>query len=217
LLQKFINRAGRESESPPGLSPRPWLGRQAHRLAQYSGYDASDKPARLTHLDYRDERAILIKGRMASAQVVWLGHGTLRRLLPSDDGAFFSPRPIVSSTSSATSFQQEPTAIFVRRRLTRGARQSRSLENMRDARFSHSSFDNVTAPIGSQIIRTQLDTIGDGAASALKPRCWREVAYRPGSCHPSARRQPLVFGCACIQCRAISTRRHTHTVSCRWT
>jgi hypothetical protein len=56
-------------------------------LARYSGYDASDKPARLTHLDYRDERAILIKGRMASSQVVWLGQGTLRRLLPSDDGA----------------------------------------------------------------------------------------------------------------------------------
>jgi hypothetical protein len=40
-------------------------------------------------------------GRMASAQVVCLGHGTLRRLLPSDDGALSSPRPIVSSTSNA--------------------------------------------------------------------------------------------------------------------
>src|SRR3984893_11776335 len=78
-------------------------------LARYSGYDASDKPARLTHLDYRDERAILIKGRMASAQVVCLGHGTLRRLLPSDDGALSSPRPIVSSTSNAISPQQERT------------------------------------------------------------------------------------------------------------
>jgi hypothetical protein len=29
-------------------------------LARYSGYDASDKPARLTHLDYRDERAIRV-------------------------------------------------------------------------------------------------------------------------------------------------------------
>src|SRR5262245_8479202 len=51
---------------------------------------ASDKPARLTHLDYRDERCILIKGRMASAQIVCLGHGTLRRLLPSDE--YLCPR-----------------------------------------------------------------------------------------------------------------------------
>jgi hypothetical protein len=37
------------------------------------------------------------------------------------------------------------------------------------------------------------------------------------ACHFWARRQPLVFGCVCIQCCAISTRRHTHAVSCRWT
>jgi hypothetical protein len=43
---------------------------------------------------------------MASAQIVWLGHGTLRRLLPSDDGATSAP---VSSTSNASSSQPERT------------------------------------------------------------------------------------------------------------
>ena len=42
---------------------------------------------------FETDHGILIKGRMASAQVVWLGHGTLRRLLPSDDGALSSPAP----------------------------------------------------------------------------------------------------------------------------
>jgi hypothetical protein len=37
------------------------------------------------------------------------GRGTLRRLLPSDDGALSSPRPMVSSKSNATSSQLERT------------------------------------------------------------------------------------------------------------
>jgi hypothetical protein len=37
------------------------------------------------------------------------GRGTLRRLLPSDDGALSSPRPMVSSKSNATSSQPERT------------------------------------------------------------------------------------------------------------
>ena len=87
---------GKTGNPAPGLSgfvlPAPKQSEQSRLvrlqllrwLARYSGYDSSDKPARLTHLDYRDERAILIKGRMASAQIVWLGQGTLRRLLPND-------------------------------------------------------------------------------------------------------------------------------------
>ena len=135
----------------------------------FSGYDASDKPARLTYLDYRDERAILIKGRMVSAQVVWLGHGTLRRLLPSDDGTLSSPRPIVSSTSNAISPPQKRTEPSGPRRCRRGATSSlrrepnmpadllralfgdvtvpsRSFKNIRDAEFSCSSFNDVTTP-----------------------------------------------------------------------
>jgi len=37
------------------------------------------------------------------------------------------------------------------------------------------------------------------ACTRLETSLLAEVAYRPGSCHPSAQRQPLVFGCACIQ------------------
>jgi hypothetical protein len=45
------------------------------------------------------------------------------------------------------SFQSEHTEPFVRRLWTCGARRSRSLENVRDAEFSRSFFDNVTAPL----------------------------------------------------------------------
>ena len=61
---------------------------------------------------------------MASAQVVWLGHGTLLRLLPSDDGALSSPRPIVSSTSSVISPQQEHTEPSEHRPCRRGVKSS---------------------------------------------------------------------------------------------
>ena len=96
------------------------------------GTTTSDKPDRLTHLDYRDERAILIKGGMASAQIVWLGHGTLRRLLPSDDGALSSPRPI-SSTSNAISLRQKFTEPSGHRPCRRGAKSS----PRRDAKARH--------------------------------------------------------------------------------
>jgi hypothetical protein len=54
-----------------------------------------------------------------------------------------------SSTSNAISLQQERTEPFARRLWIHGARQSRSAENMRDAGFPRSSFDNVTAPVRS--------------------------------------------------------------------
>ena len=44
----------------------------------------------------------------------------------------------------AISFQPEHTEPFVHRLWTCGARQSRSLENVRDAEFSRSFFDSVT-------------------------------------------------------------------------
>src|ERR1700730_14658517 len=86
---------------------------------------------------------------MASAQVVWLGHGTLRRLLPSDDGAF--------------------------------ARQSRSLENMRDASFSRSSFDNVTKPARPSLTAAKRnDGVQKETASPWRSLYWWSFPTKDG-------------------------------------
>jgi hypothetical protein len=69
----------------------------------------------LTLAPVRPSQIVDERRDMVSAQVVWLGHGALRRLLPSDDGTLSSPRPIVSSTSNAIPFQPEHTEPFVRR------------------------------------------------------------------------------------------------------
>jgi hypothetical protein len=57
--------------------------------------------------------------------------------------------PIIPSTSNSISFQPEHTEPFVRQLWTCGVRQPRSLENVRDAEFSRSFFDNVTAPMSA--------------------------------------------------------------------
>ena len=49
------------------------------RMALYSRNDPGDEPARLAHLDDGDQRAILIQSGEASAQVIRLRHGALRR------------------------------------------------------------------------------------------------------------------------------------------
>ena len=62
------------------------------RLALDPRDDPGDQPARLAHLDDRNERAILIKGGEGFAQVVRLRHGALHRsVLSSDDAAISSP------------------------------------------------------------------------------------------------------------------------------
>jgi hypothetical protein len=61
-----------------------------HGLALDGRYDPSDEPACLAQLNDRDERVILLQGNEASAQVVRLRHGTLRRFC-SDDRALSSP------------------------------------------------------------------------------------------------------------------------------
>ena len=85
-----------------------------------------------------------------SARVVWLGHGTLRRLLPSDDGVLSSPRPMVSSTSNVISLRQEPTAIFACRRRKRAVKLSLRREPDAPADFFCAQFCNVTAPAGER-------------------------------------------------------------------
>src|SRR5438132_1239938 len=46
-------------------------------MALYAWNNAGHEPARLTHLDYRDQRAVRIEGGEGSAQVVQLLHGAL--------------------------------------------------------------------------------------------------------------------------------------------
>ena len=50
------------------------------------------------------------------------------------------------NVQNAILFQPEHTEPFVRRLWTCGTQQLQSLENVRDAEFSRSFFDNVTAP-----------------------------------------------------------------------
>src|SRR3984893_17196497 len=64
---------------------------------------------------------------------------------PKDFSQLTQP-PTTLSTSNAISFLQRHTEPFVRRLCTCGTRQSRSFENIRDAEFSCSSFNNVTTP-----------------------------------------------------------------------
>src|ERR1700730_3422631 len=64
---------------------------------------------------------------------------------PKDFSQLTQP-PTTFSTYNAISFLQKRTEPFVRRRCRRGARQSRSFENIRDAEFSRSSFNDVTTP-----------------------------------------------------------------------
>src|SRR4051812_43472216 len=53
--------------------------------------NASDEPARLAHLDDRNDRAVLLQGSEGPAQVVeLLCHGTLHRVASSDDGDIFA-------------------------------------------------------------------------------------------------------------------------------
>src|SRR6202035_4892431 len=67
---------------------------------------------------------------------------------PKDFSQLTQP-PTTLSTSNAISFLQRHTEPFVRRLRTCGTRQSRSFENIRDAEFSCSSFNNVTTPSAS--------------------------------------------------------------------
>ncbi len=41
-------------------------------MALYAWNDAGDEPARLTHLDYRNDRVVLLQGSEGPAQVVEL-------------------------------------------------------------------------------------------------------------------------------------------------
>jgi hypothetical protein len=61
-----------------------------HGLALDPRHHPSDEPARLAQLDDRDKRGTLLQSSEASAQVVRLRHGTLRRFC-SDDRALPSP------------------------------------------------------------------------------------------------------------------------------
>src|SRR5450631_1336606 len=70
-----------------------------------------------------------------------------RALHPPKDFSHFMQQPTTLSTSNVISFLQGRTEPSGPRRCRRGARQLRSLENVRGAEFSCSSFNNVTMPL----------------------------------------------------------------------
>jgi hypothetical protein len=109
-----------------GLQPVIWGSRSAT-----SEVDGATTEPRIRINRPADESA-RCKGSRAQAQ-------------PRDFSQPTQPHTI-PSTSNAISFQPEHTEPFVRRLWTCGAQQLQSLENVLDAEFSRSFFDNVTAP-----------------------------------------------------------------------
>src|ERR1700738_4864733 len=75
--------------------------------------------------------------------------GSSVRGQPKDFSQLTQP-PTTLSTSNAFSLLQARTEPFARRLGTCGARQSRSFENIRDAEFSCSSFNDVTTALRSR-------------------------------------------------------------------
>src|SRR6478735_2282394 len=66
-------------------------------LTLNAGKHPGNQPARLAQLDDGNDCAILVQGDEGPAQVVQLGHGVLRQLFASDDGAIsFAACPIPS-------------------------------------------------------------------------------------------------------------------------
>src|SRR3982751_916806 len=62
------------------------------RMALDPWNNAGDEPARLTHLDDGNDRAVLLQGSEGPAQIVeLLCHGTLHRVASSDDGDISPP------------------------------------------------------------------------------------------------------------------------------
>jgi hypothetical protein len=66
----------------------------------------SSEKAKTLHLVFSSSGRLM---RILGSVVVWLGHGTLRRLLPRDDVALSSPRPIVSTTCEPMQFIENKT------------------------------------------------------------------------------------------------------------
>ena len=68
-------------------------------VAVEAGDDGRDEPARLAHLDHRDQRALGVEGGAAPARVVRHWHGGLHRLGPAAMVLRLAARPIASRTS----------------------------------------------------------------------------------------------------------------------
>lgn len=69
-------------------------------MALEAGNNPGDEPTRLTYLDCRNKRALLIQVDERSAQVVPLWHGAAPSIASSGDGASTSPPPHSFSTRS---------------------------------------------------------------------------------------------------------------------
>ena len=82
------------------------------RLALEARDDPGHQPARLAHLDDRDQRAVLVQGDEGPAQVVRLWHGALHPLASSDDGA---PHPAPPHSFCTWAWMPTPARSWPRR------------------------------------------------------------------------------------------------------
>src|SRR4029077_8093581 len=103
--------AGPDRLIPPAMqqAKQPFWARLARiaRLTLNAGNHAGNQPARLAHLNYGDDRAILVKGDEGSAQVVRLGHRGTPSVTCSDEVAI-SRRPPHSIYRSPFELQARP-------------------------------------------------------------------------------------------------------------
>src|SRR3954466_5016847 len=81
---------GTPAHQQPEQVPLAWF-ELLQRMALDPWNNASDEPARLAHLNHRNDRAVLLQGSEGPTQIVeLLCHGTLHRVASSDDGDIFA-------------------------------------------------------------------------------------------------------------------------------
>src|SRR4051794_13899383 len=82
---------GTPAHQQPEQFPLAWF-ELLQRMALDPWNNAGDEPARLTHLDDGNDRAVLLQGSEGPTQIVeLLCHGTLHRVASSDDGDISPP------------------------------------------------------------------------------------------------------------------------------
>src|SRR3954449_3979753 len=154
---------GTPAHQQPEQVPLAWF-ELLQRMALDPWNNASDEPARLAHLNHRNDRAVLLQGSEGPAQVVeLLCHGTLHRVASSDDGDIFATVcPIASQARPSGTYRTGCPS-----RSSRGSWPCLPVRPGRDA--SASSCSGSTTPAGT-LRRTWSCRMGSGSSTCPATR-----------------------------------------------